>query len=173
MYKKQIAQSRYYIRVSLFPVLYNQIYLYYTLIYIVCCNCTWSSTHVSNLNTIYYLQKRAVRAITNSDYRAHSAPLFSKLVILDIFKVNTLEIAKVMFYYRNNSASIASQSFCITMVPEQPVIIERICAVQISSNLQFFTKVLKFGTLFLFQSLVRQTFLVLRRKCKSFYLNNH
>ena len=53
------------------------------------------------------------------------------------------------------------------MVPEQPVIIERICAVQISSNLQFFTKVLKFGTLFLFQSLVRQTFLVLRRKCKS------
>ena len=93
MYKKQIAQSRYYIRVSLFPVLYNQIYLYYTLIYIVCCNCTWSSTHVSNLNTIYYLQKRAVRAITNSDYRAHSAPLFSKLGILDIFRVNTFEIA--------------------------------------------------------------------------------
>ena len=58
------------------------------------------------------------------------------------------------------------------MVPEQPVIIERICAVQISSNLQFSTKVLKFGTLFLFQSLVCQT-LVLRRKCKSFYLDNH
>ena len=59
------------------------------------------------------------------------------------------------------------------MVPEQPVIIARICAVQISSNLQFSTKVLKFGTLFLFQSLVHQTFLVLGRKCKSFYLNNH
>ena len=57
------------------------------------------------------------------------------------------------------------------MVPEQLVITERICALQILSNLQFFTKVLKFGTLFLFQSLVRQT-LVLRRKCKSFYLNN-
>ena len=59
------------------------------------------------------------------------------------------------------------------MVPEQPVIIERICAVQISSNLQFSTMVLKFGTLFLFQWLVRQTFLALRRKYKSFYLNNH
>ena len=34
-------------------------------------------------------------------------------------------------------------------------------------------KVLQFGTLFLFQSLVRQTFLALRRKCKSFYSNNH
>ena len=59
-----------------------------------------------------------------------------------------------------------------TMTPEQPVIIEPICAVQISSNLQF-SRVLKFGTLFLFQSLVRQTCLALRRKCKSFYLNNH
>ena len=48
----------------------------------------------------------------------------------------------------------------------------KLCAVQISSNLQFFTNVLKFGTLFLFQSLIRQTFLVLRRKCKSFCLNN-
>ena len=58
------------------------------------------------------------------------------------------------------------------MVPEQPVIIARICAVQISSNLQFSTKVLKFETLFLFQSLVRQTFLVWRPKFMSFYLNN-
>ena len=78
--------------------------LYYTFIYlyIVCCSCASSSTYVSNLNRIYYLQKRAVRAITNSDYRAHSAPLFSKLGILDIFQVNTFEIAKFMFYYRNN-----------------------------------------------------------------------
>ena len=57
------------------------------------------------------------------------------------------------------------------MVPEKPVIIERICVAQISSNLQFFTKVLKYGTLSLFQSPVH-TFLVLRRKCKSFYLNH-
>ena len=42
----------------------------------------------SNLNKIYYLQKRGVQVITNSDYEAHSAPLFSKLGILDIFQVN-------------------------------------------------------------------------------------
>ena len=48
-----------------------------------------------------YLQEQALRAITNSDYRTHSAPLFSKLGILDIFQVNTFEIAKFMFYYRN------------------------------------------------------------------------
>ena len=55
-----------------------------------------------NLNRIYYLQKRAVRAITNSEYRAHTAPLFSKLEILDIFQVNTPDAAKFMFRYHNN-----------------------------------------------------------------------
>ena len=56
----------------------------------------------SNLNRIYYLQKKALRAITNSDYRANSAPLFSKLGILDIFQINTFQIAKFMYYYHNN-----------------------------------------------------------------------
>ena len=53
-----------------------------------------------NLNRIYYLQKRAVRAVTNSDY--YTAPLFSKLEILDIFQIDTLDIAKFMFRYHNN-----------------------------------------------------------------------
>ena len=63
--------------------------------YITYCNSTWSSTYVTNLNRIYCLQKRAVRAITNSDYRAHSAPLFSKLGILNIYQINTFQIAKL------------------------------------------------------------------------------
>ena len=41
-------------------------------------NSTWSFTYVSNLNGICYLQRRAERAITNSDYLAHAGPLFSK-----------------------------------------------------------------------------------------------
>ena len=61
----------------------------------------WSSTYVTNLNRIYYVQKRAVHAITNSDFRAHTAPLFMKLGILDIFQVNSLYIARFMFCYHN------------------------------------------------------------------------
>ena len=74
--------------------------LYYTLIHphITYCKSTWSSTYESNLK----LLKRAVRAITNSDYRTHTAPLFSKLEILDIFQVSTsLDTAKFMFRYHN------------------------------------------------------------------------
>ena len=77
--------------------------MYYALIYpyITYCNSTWSSTYVSNLNRIFYLQKCVVRAIVNLDYRAHSAPLFAKLGILDIFQVNSFQIAKFMFCYQN------------------------------------------------------------------------
>ena len=82
----------------------SKLTLYYSLIYpyITYCNSTWSSTYVTNLNRIYCLQKRAVWAITNSDYRANSAPLFSKLKILDIYQLNTFQIAKFMHRYHNN-----------------------------------------------------------------------
>jgi hypothetical protein len=78
--------------------------LYYTLIYpyLTYCNKVWSSTYVSSLNRILLLQKRAVRAITNSDYRAHSTPLFLDLKVLDIYKLNTFHIAKFMFKYHHN-----------------------------------------------------------------------
>ena len=42
-------------------------------------------------------KKMLLQAISNSDYRAHTAPLFSKLEILDIFQVNTLDTAKFMY----------------------------------------------------------------------------
>ncbi len=77
--------------------------LYYTLIYpyLTYCNIVWSSTYVTNLNRILLLQKRAVRILTNSEYRAHSDPLFKQLKILDIFKLNLFHIGKFMFLYHH------------------------------------------------------------------------
>ena len=102
---KQIAKSIGILsRMRFYLSCMTKLMLFYTLIYpcITYCNSMWSSMYMSNLNRIYYLQKRAVRAITNSEYRAHTAPLFSKLEILDIFQVNTLDTAKFMFRYHNN-----------------------------------------------------------------------
>ena len=69
-------------RTRLYLSFKTKLMLYYTLIYpyISYCNSTGSSTCVSSLNRIYYLEKRAVRAVTNSDYRAHSALLFFKFL---------------------------------------------------------------------------------------------
>ena len=40
-----------------------------------------------------------MRAITNAPYRAHSAPIFAQLKLLDIYKLNSFYIAKFMFSY--------------------------------------------------------------------------
>ena len=44
----------------------------------------WGNANVNNINRIQTLQKRAVRAISNSDFNAHTAPLFKDLNILKI-----------------------------------------------------------------------------------------
>ncbi len=66
--------------------------LYYSLVYpyLTYCNIVWSSNYKTNLKRIYSLQKRIVRALTNSDFRAHTSPLFTQLKILDIYKINLL-----------------------------------------------------------------------------------
>jgi len=83
------------------------------------------------------LQKRALLAITNSDYKAHSAPLFSKLGILEIYQINTFQIAKFMYYYHKNLlpplffdlffTNIQSHGYTY-VAPEQPIIITCIIA---------------------------------------------
>ena len=75
----------------------SKLALYYSLVYpyLSYCNITWSSTYVTNLNRIFNLQKRAVRVLTNSDFRTHSAPLFLQLKILDIFKLNPFHVEKI------------------------------------------------------------------------------
>ena len=77
-------------------------FLYFDLYpYLSCCNIVWSSAYVTSLNIILYFQKRALRAIANSDYRAHSLPLFIHLKILDIYKLNSFHIAKFMYFIIN------------------------------------------------------------------------
>ena len=77
--------------------------LYYTLIYsyLNYCNIVWSSTYVTNLQRILILQKRIVRLLTNSGFSAHTAPLFNKLNLLDIYKINSLHTGRFMFCYHN------------------------------------------------------------------------
>ena len=92
-----IYRSRFYLSSK------SKLALYYSLVYpyLSYCSITWASTYVTKLNRIFILQKRAVRVLTNSDFRAHSAPLFLQLKILDIFKLNAFHVAKFMFCYHH------------------------------------------------------------------------
>ena len=52
-------------------------------------------------NRIELLQKKAIRLITNSNYTAHSTPLFIKLGLLKIQDMFKLKLLK--FYYKLSS----------------------------------------------------------------------
>ena len=70
--------------------------------------------------------------MTNSDYRAHSVPLLSRLDVLDIFQVNSLRVAKFLFCYHNQLFPptflylfvISSQGHLIVLKSEQQVVID-------------------------------------------------
>ena len=57
--------------------------------------------------SIYLLQKRAVRAISNADYKASSKPLFANLKILDVFSIYSLQVSSFMYLYHNDALPIS------------------------------------------------------------------
>ena len=60
----------------------------------------WGSTCCSYMDKILKLQKWAVRSITKSHHRSHSAPLFKQLKILNVY--DKLEVGVFMFRYSLN-----------------------------------------------------------------------
>ena len=75
--------------------------LYYNLIYpyISYCTLIWESNYKSKLDPIYILQKRALRAITSSEWRSASKPIFKKLEVLNIFEIVDYQLGELAFRY--------------------------------------------------------------------------
>ena len=78
--------------------------LYYCLIYpyLIYCNVIWGGTNEIHLRNLKLLQKKIVRIITNSDFLAHSDPLFIKTNILKVNDLHTYLIAVHGFKYYSN-----------------------------------------------------------------------
>ena len=71
--------------------------IYYSLIFphINYCVCVWGGVADYILKPLIILQKRAIRIITKSDYKAHTAPLFKQLKILNFDSIYTLSLANI------------------------------------------------------------------------------
>ena len=63
------------------------------------CNLIWSSTFPSHLDPITKLQKRVIRIISNSDFLAHTDPLFKQLKLLDLSKINKYNLG--VYFFKN------------------------------------------------------------------------
>ena len=63
------------------------------------------------LDKILKLQKWAVRSISNIHYRCHSAPLFKKYNILNVYGTYNLEVGAFMYQYYKNVLPVSFKHF--------------------------------------------------------------
>jgi len=75
---------------------------------------SWGNAYKTNLDKLIKLQKWAIRTVTNSHYRSHTAPLFAKCNILTIDDTYKLELGTFMFkYYVNQLPNIFNDFFTL------------------------------------------------------------
>ena len=83
--------------------------LYFSLFqsHLLYCNIIFNCCNLTNINRILKLQKKAIRTITNSNYNAHTQPLFLKLNILPFDKMLTLNRSVFIhsIYHKNHHIS--------------------------------------------------------------------
>ena len=79
--------------------------LYYTFIYpyLSYCNHIWGKTYSSYIHRLLVLQKRAIRIITFSRYKAHTSQLFQNLKILKCQEINVYLRCQFMYKYKEGS----------------------------------------------------------------------
>ena len=57
----------------------------------------------ADCNRTKLLQKKAVRIITNSNYLAHSQPIFKTLNLLTLEDIINVNILRIYYQYENNN----------------------------------------------------------------------
>ena len=81
--------------------------VYYSLVYshLQYCINSWGSASETTLHPLKMIQKRSIRIITGSKYRAHAEPLFHQLQCLKLNDIYKLEMAKLMYRINNSMIS--------------------------------------------------------------------
>ena len=80
------------------PSLIN-LYYSFTYPYMIYCNHVWGNNYPSNLEKMKKSQKKLVRIITCSPYRAHTGPLFLANRLLNVNGINDYVIGIFMYNY--------------------------------------------------------------------------
>jgi len=70
-------------------------------------------SYPSNLLRLVILQKKIIRIICNTEYNAHTNPLFTDLSLLKFHNIQKLQICQFMFSLRTNLLPGKFTDFCI------------------------------------------------------------
>ena len=89
--------------------------MYYTLIYpfLIYGIIVWGNTYQTTLNSLYILQKQAVRIITFANFDDHSSPIFKGLNFIKLFDLVTLHIAIFMHKFHHHHLPSVFDNFFI------------------------------------------------------------
>ena len=81
--------------------------------YLQYCSLVWSSIYPTNLSRLVVLQKRVIRIINNSDFLAHTSPIFKELHLLKLQDIRILQICQFMFSYKSKKLPYKFQEMFI------------------------------------------------------------
>ena len=95
-------------RSSLITLYYSFAYPYF-----IYCNHVWGNNYASTLEKIKIIQKRLIRTITCSPYRAHTAPLFYANRLLETSDINTYITGTFMYQFVNDNLPDIFEGFCV------------------------------------------------------------
>ena len=70
--------------------------------YIEYCNIAWAVHRTVQIDVLYGIQKRCIRMLTNSHRKAHAAPLFKQVNLLNVYDINKLQIAYFAYESMNS-----------------------------------------------------------------------
>ena len=89
--------------------------LYYSFAYpyLIYCNHVWGNSYKTNLEPIVLMQKKLIRIITCSPYRAHTGPLFFANRIISVTQINIYMVGTYMYKCLNESVSSFSSNYFI------------------------------------------------------------
>ena len=73
--------------------------------YINCANVAWGSTYMTNLKRLSSQQKHAIRIICNKGKFEHIKQLFQLNKILNVYKLNILNVATFMYKVNQKTAT--------------------------------------------------------------------
>ena len=87
--------------------------LYYSFAYpyFIYCNQVWCCNFRTSLEKLFLIQKKLIRIINCSSYRAHTEPLFIKNKLLDIYDINVYITAIFMYKVFDSEVSNLFSSF--------------------------------------------------------------
>ena len=63
----------------------------------------WGRASKCHIDSLFKMQKKAIRIITSVNYREHTEPLFMSLQVLPLHKIYIFAVSKLMYRYSNGS----------------------------------------------------------------------